>query len=109
MINLTKKNKEKIFRLQYLFCLHKAYLDKGWALTNYIKYIIVIVGVTTQDLKTTLAIGAVYAILCYIGGWLWFKSNMVRAESEVGNRFNYFVEEVRDKIGTPKHLNTSDA
>lgn len=88
----------------YKFCLHKAYLDKGMALTNYVKYIIVILGVgeavSSNSVNKTLFFAFLYAIGCYFIGWKWFNSTYVEAEMEVGNQFNPFVKEVRER----KHI-----
>lgn len=89
---------KKIFNYQYKFCLLKRYFDTGYGLTSPIKYLILLFGVTTQDVATTLVTVTIYGLLCFILGYVWFKTNFIRAEVEVGNRFNYFVQEMRETI-----------
>ena len=83
----------------YKFCLIKAYFDKGLGLTNYVKYLIAMFGLATQDLNQTLIIAFIYFIFCFILGFIWFKFKFVEAEIEVGNRFNLFVKEMRSLSG----------
>jgi len=79
----------------YRFCLLKAYFEKGYALTNYVKYIIALFGLSSLNVSATLIMGFAYGVACFIIGWLWFKYNFYEAENEVGNRFNPFVKEMR--------------
>lgn len=94
------------FMKWYKFCLIKAYFDKGWAQTTYIKYGIALFGISSLNVKSTLIIGFLYGIFCFIFGWLWFYLGIIQAEIEVGNKFNLFVSEVRKKLIKPKNLNT---
>jgi len=82
----------------YKFCLLKAYFDKGYGLTSYIKYMIAFFGLASRSVNTTLKIGFVYGISCFIIGWLWYKYDLILAEAEVGNRYNLFQREMRKKI-----------
>ena len=82
----------------YRFVLHKAYFDKGMSLTSYVKYLIAFFGVASSDVKLTLIIAGFYAVFCYFLGLVWFKYRMIDAETEVGNRFNPFVKEMRQEI-----------
>jgi len=81
----------------FRFCLHKAYLDTGMGLTNYLKYVIALFGIATSNVKTTLIIAFFYVIACYFIGRWWYKSKMKLAEVEVGNQFNLFVKQMREK------------
>ena len=78
--------------------LYKAYLDKGIGLTHYVKYVILIFGVTTQDLKNTLYFAFGYALFCFLLGWVWYRFEFIHSEIEVNNRFNPFVLEMREDI-----------
>ena len=81
----------------FRFNLQKAYFDKGMGLTYYIKYVIALFGLTSQDVKTTLIIAFFYCIFGYFLGRWWYLSGFVKSEIEVQNRFNIFVEEMRSK------------
>ena len=79
----------------YKFCLHKSYFDQGYGLTNYFKFLIALVGVSTLNVRLTLAIGFVYLPCCYVLGWAWYHYGFQKANIEVQNKFNIFVKEMR--------------
>lgn len=81
--------------------LWKAYFDKGWATTNYIKYIIALFGIASLNVKLTLIFGLLYAIFCLVLGRLWFKFKLVDAENEINNIVNPFQQDLRKKFGLP--------
>ena len=74
--------------IKYKFCLWKAYFEKGYALTNYIKYIIALFGLTTLNLSITMGLAIVYAIFCLVLGYFWCKYRLTDAEIEVNNQYN---------------------
>jgi len=80
------------------FCLHKAYFDKGYGLTSYVKYGIALFGLSSLDVKTTMILGIGYGIFCYVVGRVWFHYGFQLADTEVYNIFNPFVKEMRRKI-----------
>jgi len=86
----------------YKLLLWKAYFDKGFSLTNYLKYIIAILGVGAVfkgfSLLWIVAVGVVYAVLCLILGRVWFYYKLVDTELEVYNKVNPFVREMREKF-----------
>ena len=82
----------------YKAMLWKAYFDKGYSTTNYAKYLIAFFGMASQDVKTTMVIGIIYAFSCLIIGRLWFHFKLVDAENEVQNVVNPFMVEVRKKL-----------
>jgi len=82
--------------------LHKTYFDKGWSLLNYIKYLIAFFGLASRDVKTTIIIGLVYGLVCYVVGMLWYKYKLIETETEIGNIFNPFVKEMRKTYKTEK-------
>ena len=86
----------------YRFLLAKAYFDKGFALLNYFKYALALVLVKI-DLTTGFIVGAIYAVVCYIIGRLWYKAHLIDTELEIGNIFNPFQREVREKLGVPNN------
>ena len=79
----------------YNFCLHKAYFEKGYSLTNYLKYAIALFGLSSLNVSATMWMAVFYAVACYLIGVGWYKFNFIEAEIEVGNRFNLFVKEMR--------------
>lgn len=81
------------------FLVTKAYFDKGWGLTGYIKYIIALFGISSLDVRGTLIMGLIYGISCYFLGRIWFNYRLVDTENEIQNRFNPFQREVRKKLG----------
>ena len=87
--------------------LLKAFFDKGYSITNYFKNLIIIFGVTTRDVKSTIIIVILYTIFCFIFGWLYMKYGWFEAENEIMNRYNLFVKEMRKEIGSPKSLKRS--
>lgn len=86
----------------YKFCLFKAYFEKGYGLTSMAKYLIAYIGlantIVTQDMKFALIMGLAYFCSCFFIGWVWYHFKLVEAEAEVGNRFNPFQREVREKL-----------
>ena len=81
----------------FKFCLWKAYFEKGYALTSYVKYVIALFGLASQDLKITLIAGVIYGFVCFFLGWIWFHYHIVDAEIEVQNQFNLFVKQMRKR------------
>ena len=86
----------------FAFCEHKRYFDTGLGLTNYFKYIILFYGATTSALENTMWMAGLYAVACYFLGMWWLKSGLCLAETEVSNKYNLFVHEMRKKIKTKK-------
>ena len=82
----------------YRFVLFKAYFDKGFSLTNYLKYMIAFFGLASRDIKSTLWIAFFYAIACWIIGFIWIKYGFYDAENEVSNRFNPLAKELRKSM-----------
>jgi hypothetical protein len=78
--------------------LYKAYFEKGYSLTNYVKYVIALFGLTSLNLKLTMIFAGIYALSCFVIGWAWYHYGLIYAEMEVSNRFNLFVKEMRDRF-----------
>lgn len=85
----------------YKFCLYKAYFEKGYGITTYLKYLIILVGLAegfaTQSLSKTFILAFVYGIACFFIGWGWYHYGLALTEQEVGNNFNLFVREMRKR------------
>jgi len=85
--------------MKYQFLLHKAYFDKGFALTGYVKYALAFVGLyDIIDAKAALIFAALYILACYCIGFCWFRYGFTDTENEIQNRFNPFQKEVREKL-----------
>ena len=93
----------------YKIALWKAYFDTGYGLMSMPKYILILLGFgdtlasAGNNKVRVLIYGAGFGLLCFILGWLMFKSGFQKATIEVQNNYNLFVAEVRNKlIGVPK-------
>jgi len=82
----------------FRFCMHKAYFDTGYGLTSYVKYGIALFGVSSLNVKITLILGLIYGVFCYLVGRIWFAWGFKIADTEVYNRFNLFVKEMRGQL-----------
>lgn len=82
----------------YKILLWKAYFDKGFGLTNYLKYVLLLFGWATNDAKTTIIIAITWACSCLLIGRLWYYYRIIDIENEVSNAFNPFAVEVRRAV-----------
>lgn len=85
------------------FALHKRYFDTGFGVLNYLKYPLVLIGIATSNTKAIIVFAFFYGIACYLLGWWWLNRGMQDAETEVGNRYNPFVKEMRKVIVKPNN------
>ena len=92
----------------YRTLLQKAYFDKGFSLTNQFKYILVLFGWATDDVKKTIIVGVVWAFSCWLLGRWWFRKRLIDTEKEIDNFFNPFQREVRNYINTKSLKRRSD-
>lgn len=79
-------------------CLYKRYFDTGLGLTNYAKYFLVLFAFASRDIITTMVMATAYGIACFFMGWAWLNSEFYKADTELTNRYNIFVDEVRLKL-----------
>ena len=89
----------------YKLALWKNYFDQGYGITSYLKYLIAFFGLASRNIKTTMIIGIIYGLLCFLIGYVCIKSGFFKAQIEVSNKYNLFVSEVRNKL-KKKSLNT---
>ena len=92
----------------YKLLLAKAYFDKGWGLTSYMKYVIALFGLYSigENISMTIMmeIAVVYSIGCYFLGRMWYNYRLIDTENEINNMFNPFQREMREKlIGIPNN------
>ena len=91
----------RIFKLTNFkgrLCELKAWLEKGQGLTYLPKYLILLLVVAEQDITNALSYGVGYAVLVFIIGFIWYKFDMIKWEIEVGNVYDKFVIEMREKF-----------
>lgn len=90
------------FQTKYKLALWKSYFDNGYGLTSYPKWLLATVGIGSaiQGVSMWWVVlgGIIYGIMCFFLGWLWFKYKWVVAQTEVGNKYNLFVKEMRKKL-----------
>lgn len=86
------------FSTKYKLCLWKSYLEKGMGILNYVKYLIAFFALASDNIALTLIISAIFAIVSFFLGWWWFRSEFMKAETEVGNNYNLFVKQMRKSI-----------
>jgi hypothetical protein len=78
--------------------LHKRYFDTGFGVLNYLKYPLVLMGFAIPKVKLIIVVAVLYAMFCYILGWWWLNDGMMDAETEVSNRYNPFIKEMREYL-----------
>jgi len=87
------------FKTKYKICLWKAYFETGYAITNYLKYPLLLLGILNKiTIKDALIYSIVYGIICFIIGFFWFKTDFAKASCEVSNNFNKLSIELRNKV-----------
>ena len=90
----------------YKFALIKRWFDIGYGISSWFKYIVVLVGfdavMKQVDMKWILLGGVIYALACFLVGYLWIKLGILEAEQEVSNVYNLFVKQMRRKVVVPK-------
>jgi len=90
------------FELKFKILLWKYYFDKGFSLTNNLKYLIGLFAlyevVNVKGLRTTIILGSIWALSSFLIGWWWYRKDWNSVEIEIQNRINPFVREMRDKL-----------
>ena len=90
------KKPEGVSEWKWRFLLYKRYFDVGYGITSYVKYFIAFFGLSSLNVGKTLLLGLLYAVLCSVVGYFWFRGDFAEVDQEIGNRFNLFVREMRD-------------
>ena len=89
------------FKTKYKICLWKEYFNTGYGVLNYPKWIAAIFGVgeiVNKNYLTVFVGASLFFIFCILFGKWWYSKGWILAEREVGNQFNFFQREVRDKL-----------
>ena len=86
---------EGVKKSKFLFLLWKRYFETGYSITGYVKYVIALFGISSLNVAITMSLGVIYAILCFVVGWWWFRYGFMEVDNEISNRFNGFVHEMR--------------
>ena len=81
----------------YKFALWKSYFDKGYSVTSYFKYLFAIIGIAGLEGRILIPAFLLYGFSCFLTGWIWYHFGITKAENEVQNKNNLFVEEMRIK------------
>ena len=92
----------KAYDWRYKFLKAKAYFEKGYGLTHYVKYLIAYFGLSSSNVTITMFIAMGYVPVCFVLGWWWFNHGWMVREQEINNEFNWFVGEMRQSIGKEK-------
>lgn len=99
-------SENKIRKLKFFKpLLWKAYFDKGFGITNYVKYIIAGVGFAGLKPMHVVLLACVYLPSCILIGREWYRHHLTETEFEIQNMFNPFTKEVRSKLSRGKDLN----
>lgn len=88
----------KLSNWKYKLVKGKSYFERGYGITHYVKYLIAYFGLASNNLNLTMVLGLAYVPVCFIIGWWWYNHGWQVLETEVGNEFNLFVKEMRDKL-----------
>lgn len=87
---------EEIGGLMWYFLLLKRFFDAGWGMTGYIKYVIALFGISSLNVGRTIIFGMIYGVSCLVVGYIWYAYKFFEVDTEIGNRFNWFMEEMRE-------------
>lgn len=77
---------------------YKFLFDKGLGLTNYLKYLLVAMGLVFDNVYSIIYMAIGYALLSFFIGWYWNRHSLQQAEFDVSNKFNPFVENTNKKL-----------
>jgi len=94
----TRTTGTNSFEIKFKLLLLKAYFDKGYGFTSPVKWLLAVLGITSQDYKIILVGTFFYVVSCFIFGWLFYKYDWIRAQAEIDNRFNLFQQQMRKKF-----------
>jgi len=95
---MTKYRKERLWRP----LVAKAYFDKGMGELSIVKYAVALFAIKIPSSKYAILAGVGYVIFCYIFGRWCYNHKVVEIEQEIGNMFNPFVREMREKYNNRK-------
>lgn len=88
--------------LKWNVMLVKRFFDTGYGITGYIKYPIFFFGIATLEVRSTMILAVLYAIVCVLVGYWWFVFRFAEADVEMSNMVNIFVREMRDTVVNSK-------
>ena len=87
---------ENIYYIKWHLITLKRFLDTGFTQTAYLKYAVMLFGLSSLNVEKTLFFGLIYLIFCVFFGYVYFLFQFAELETEWSNRFNYFVSEMRN-------------
>ena len=85
-----------ISKSRWNFLLAKKQFEVGYGLTNYVKYVIALFGISSLDVSSTMLLAVGYAVACFVIGYIWFEYKFIEIDNEIGNQFNWFTKEMRE-------------
>lgn len=80
--------------------LWKRYFETGYNITKYFLFMIGLFGLTSNDVKNTLFLGFAYGFASFLIGWAYYRFGWFETDTEISNRFNPFVKQVRKSLKT---------
>ena len=102
-----KKREWKLFNSWRMYFVHYLlfYFDTGRGRLNLIEKVLFLVTGSAAVLKLEYASpkyiliwGSLYAVLCWITGFIWVNLSLLECEQEVKNLNDAFVKEMREKF-----------
>ena len=73
---------------KYKFMLLKYYFDLGLSFTSYLKYVLVAFGLASRNVRDTLIVSFIYAVVCFLLGRHAYKHGWIRAARAIENKKN---------------------
>lgn len=77
--------------------LLKRFFDLGYNTLSFARWLLAGVGLATQSVSAALWFGFFFLVACEITGYFMYAYGYVEADTEVGNLFNRFVAEMRNR------------
>jgi hypothetical protein len=85
-------------RFKMVVCRAKLWLNKGMDITGPVKYVLIMLGLSFDDVDVLVVIGVLYCVVVLIVGLCWYRYGFMTAEIEVNNVVNAFVDDVRKSL-----------
>ena len=81
----------------FRFAIQKYYFDMGYSSSHYLFKAAAVVGIAAAEAQATLIFAILYGIFCYGLGRFMYRSGFLEAETEVRNKIDPFVKEMRQR------------
>lgn len=94
--------------IMYKLLLWKNYIMQGYALTQILKYFLLLSGVYAGAAGVSfwliMFLGVVYVLICLILGFVWYRYGLVNAEREIANQYDPLAKQLRGKFRMTKDI-----